>query len=248
MGKSALGSIGYRVVHGHKLIPTVKRCDPPKGSTAKTDTTAQDNANGVKSRSDGWKDVGDMFLTINDIGGSLYAELYALWIAGTKENWIYQRPPLSGGLALQGMGFISGLTPPKPADDGGPQTIEVTVTPEGEFAPVATPATGLTTPWLVVTDDDSHVLALTPAAAGSIYDFSCKAYSTTASVTITPTFTAGSCYVNGVSVETGVASSAITIDQGVGDESLIGIVVEEVNKGPRTYLVRVEKTDIAYSS
>nr|WP_321349805.1 cadherin-like beta sandwich domain-containing protein [uncultured Methanoregula sp.] len=249
MSNDVKGSIGYRVLHGNKLIPTVKRLSLPKGSTAKSDNSGQDNKNGVKSQDVGWKSVGDMTLSINDTGGSLYADLYALWKAGTKEIWTVQKAPANLNGELQGQAFISGIEP-KHADDGGAQTIELTISPTGEFEPVTTLATGLS--GLTIADDDSHALTLVPSFSATVYDYEVVAYhsgtenNNSDSVTLTPSSLAGTIYVNGIAVTSGQASGAITLNQGQGDYTLIGISVTEPGKGPTTYLVRVKMGDAAY--
>lgn len=252
MTEMAKSSLGYRVLHGNKLIPEVTKCTEPDETTAKTDTTSQDNTHGIKTRDAGWIDVGDMTITINDTGGSLYADLKALQRARTKELWELAYAPVGCGRAIQGQAFISKCTH-RHADDAGPQTIEVTITPTSYFNELSTGAAGLTTPFLSVADDDSHALTLSPAAANAVYDYECTAYSSgteginSDSVTVTPTAAVGTIYVNGVAVTSGAASSAIPISQTQGDVTMIGVAVCEINKASKTYLIRVKMGNAAYS-
>lgn len=251
MTEMSKSSLFYRVLHGNTLIPEVKKITEPKGSTAKTDSTSQDNLYGIKSQDVGWKSMGDMTLTINDTGSSLFSDLVTLWKAGTKQIWEIAYAPVGSGRAITFTGFISGVGHSH-ADDGGPQTIEITVTPTSDFTVLSTGATGLTTPFLSVADDDSHALTLSPAASGSVYDYECTAYSSgtegnnSDSVTVTPTATAGTIYVNGTAVTSGAASGAITLNQTQGDVTMIGIAVCETNKASKTYLIRVKMGNAAY--
>jgi hypothetical protein len=246
MTEMTKSSRGYRVLHGNKLIPEVTKCTEPDETTAKTDNTSQDNLYGIKSRDAGWIDVGDMTLTINDTGGSLYADLKAIQRARTKEIWELAYAPVGCGRAIQGQAFISKCQHAH-ADDGGPQTISVTITPTSYFQDISVGAAGLTTPFLSVADEDSHAIALSPAAAGSVYDYELTAYTGSASVLVTPTAAAGSIYVQGVLVTSGAASAAIPISQTQGDITMVGIAVCEVNKASKTYLLRVKMGNAAYA-
>jgi len=246
MTEMVKSSMGYRVLHANKLIPEVVKCTEPDETTAKTDTTSQDNLHGIKSRDAGWIDVGDMSLTIKDTGGSLYADLKALQRARTKELWELAFAPVGCGRAIQGLAFISKCKHGH-ADDGGAQTIELTITPTSYFAELSTGAAGLTTPFLSVADEDSHAIALLQTPAGTTYDYECTAFTGSASVLITPTAAVGSIYVIGVLVTSGAASAAIPISQTQGDVTMIGVAVCEVNKASKTYLLRVKMGNAAYA-
>ena len=253
MTEMTKSSRGYRVLHANKLIPEVTKCTEPEETTAKTDSTSQDNLYGIKSRDAGWIDVGDMTLTINDTGGSLYSDLKVLQRNRTKELWELAFAPVGCGRAIQGPAFISKCKHAH-ADDGGAQTIELTITPTSYFTEISTGAAGLTTPFLSVADDESHALTLSPAAAGSTYDYECTAYSSgteslnSDSVTVTPTAAVGTIYVNGVAVTSGAASGAITLNQTQGDVTMVGVSVSETNKAAKTYLIRVKMGNAAYSA
>lgn len=253
MTEMAKSSLKYRVLHANTLIPEVKHISEPKGSTAKTDTTSQDNLYNIKTQGDGWKSMGDMAITILDTGSSLFSDLLTLWKNATQQTWEIAYAPINSGRAITFTGFISGIEH-KHADDGGPQTIELTVTPVGYITALSTGATGLTSTFLSVADDDAHALTLSPTAAAGVYDYECTAfYSGTENVNsetvaITPIATAGTIYVNGTIVATGVASSQISISQTPGDVTYIGIAVCETGKASKTYLVRVKMGSAAYSA
>lgn len=252
MTEMAKSSLFFRVLHGNVIIPEVKKITEPKGSTAKTDSTSQDNLYGIKTRDVGWKDMGDMTLTIVDTGGSIFGDMLTLWKNGTKQVWEICYAPLGSGRAITFTGFVSGVGHAH-ADDGGAQTIEITVTPVGDFTVLTTGATGLTTPFVTVADDDAHAIALSPTASGTTYDLEGTAFysagtenSNSDTVLVTPTGS-GTIYVNGVVVTSGAASGAIAISQTPGDVTYISVVCCETNKASKSYYLRIKMGTAAYA-
>jgi hypothetical protein len=252
MTEQAKSSLHFRVIHGNKLLSEVKKITEPKASTAKTDSTSQDNLYSIKSRDVGWKDMGDMTLTLVDIGGSIFGDLLTLWKNGTKEVWEIAYAPVGSGRAITFTGFVSGVGHAH-ADDGGAQTIEVTVTPVSDFTILTTGAAGLTTGFCVVADDETHTLAPSPTFSGTTYDVEYTAYSSSDenlnsnTVTVTPTAAVGTIYVNGTVVASAAASGAIALNQTQGDVTYISIVVAEASKASKTYMLRVKMGTAAYA-
>jgi predicted secreted protein len=99
-----------------------------------------------------------------------------------------------------------------------------------------TASTGLTTPFFAI----SNSAVITPAADGAVYDYVATVLTGVSSVTITPTATAGVITVNGNTVATGVASSAIALG-GAGSVTTATIVVTETSKTPKTYTIRIAR-------
>lgn len=99
-----------------------------------------------------------------------------------------------------------------------------------------TASTGLTTPFFVI----SNSAVLTPSASGSVYDYVATVLTAVTSVTVTPTATAGVITVNGNTVATGVASSAIPLGA-AGSVTTITITVTETAKVPKTYTVKLAR-------
>lgn len=97
-----------------------------------------------------------------------------------------------------------------------------------------TASTGLTTPFFTM----SQSAVISPAASGSVYDYVATVLTGVASLTITPTASAGVITVNGNVVATGVASSAITLGS-AGSVTTVTVVVTETGKMPKTYTIRV---------
>ena len=89
--------------------------------------------------------------------------------------------------------------------------MSVSITPTEGVTEVTAASTKLTTPFLVLTKGETGTVTPVPAASATDYvlDFTMP-QATVASYTLTPTATAGTIYVNGTIVATGVASSAIT--------------------------------------
>ena len=91
-------------------------------------------------------------------------------------------------------------------------------------------STGLTTPFFVI----SNSAVVVPTKAGNIYKYIATVLTAVASVTITPTATAGVIKVNDIIVATGVASNAITLGS-AGSITRATITVQETNKTIKTY-------------
>ena len=115
-------------------------------------------------------------------------------------------------------------------DGAIPFTASLKATNKPTFA-VATSA-GLTTPFFSISESAN----ITPDAIGSVYTFVATVLNAIASVTVTPTAAAGVITVNGSTVATGEASSAITL--GAGDTiTTITVIVTETSKAPITYTI-----------
>ena len=97
-------------------------------------------------------------------------------------------------------------------------------------------STGLTTPFFTISDS----AVITPAASGSVYEYVASVLTGVSSVTVTPTATAGTITVNGNTVATGVASSAITLGS-AGSVTDITIIVTETGKIPKTYVIHLAR-------
>jgi predicted secreted protein len=100
-----------------------------------------------------------------------------------------------------------------------------------------TASTGLTTPFFTVSGAGTLIV---PAASGSVYDYVVNIATGVSSVTITPTASAGTITVNGNTVTSGQASSAIALGA-AGSVTTATIVVQETNKTPKTYTLRLTR-------
>lgn len=113
--------------------------------------------------------------------------------------------------------------------DGIPFSATIKITGKPTLAVAA--SAGLTTPFFAL----SGSAVLTPDAAGDEYEYVATVLNGVASITVTPTATAGVITVNGSVVATGVASSAIALVAGAVTD--ITIVVTETAKAPKTYVI-----------
>jgi hypothetical protein len=88
--------------------------------------------------------------------------------------------------------------------------MSVTITPTESVTEVTAAASPLTTPFLVLTKNETGTVTPVPAASGTDYvlDYTMP-QATVASYTLTPTASAGTIYVNGTIVTSGAASGAI---------------------------------------
>ena len=113
--------------------------------------------------------------------------------------------------------------------DGIPFSATIKITGKPTLAVAA--SAGLTTPFFAL----SGSAVLTPDAAGDEYEYVATVLNGVASITVTPTATAGVITVNGTVVATGDASSAIALT--AGEVTDITIVVTETAKAPKTYVI-----------
>jgi len=98
-----------------------------------------------------------------------------------------------------------------------------------------TASTGLTTPFFTVSGAGTVIV---PTASGSVYDYVVNIATAITSVTITPTAAAGVITVDGNTVATGMASSAITLGA-AGSITEAAIVVQETGKTAKTYTLQL---------
>ena len=104
-----------------------------------------------------------------------------------------------------------------------------------EFLPVEAPSGGLTA--LAVADNTSASVTLTPAFSGGVYSYTAAIAAARTHVTVTPTAAGHVIKVNGATVNSGQVSGAINIAP--GELKLITVVVQEPNKLPKTYELRI---------
>lgn len=143
--------------------------------------------------------------------------------------------PAATGCTWTFTGYITALKLADfPIKDKLPFTGTIKITGKPTFA-VATSA-GLTTPFFAI----SESAVITPDPAGDVYDYVANVLTGVSSVTITPTASAGTITVNGNTVTSGEASSAITLGA-AGTNTTATIVVTETSKAPKTYTIRIAR-------
>lgn len=139
--------------------------------------------------------------------------------------------PSATGTTWTFTGYITALKiGDAPVDDAIPFTATIKPTGKPTFAVASSNN---------LSDLTITTATLYPSFAAATYDYT--ATSTGASVTVTPTASDGTITVNGSTVESGEASSSISLGSS-GDMTTITVVVTEANKAPKTYTVRIAKT------
>jgi hypothetical protein len=249
MSENAVPAAGYHVIWGTSYIGEVITPKIPGEKLNMIDNTTHDAlaANGgVETSSPGTITQNDGSVKIYYIGSTVHKALRTDFKAKTqREAWFIR--PNSGGLigtARKCTAVISSME--EPIDAKGEVIWEMNITPVTSITDVETPATGLTT--FVISDDKSptpNVITPVPAAAAAVYAYEIQLYSDDATFTVTPTFSAGTCYINGNSTPTltGVASTAITAPV-QGKALYVPILFFETNKTPKPYLLHVTKGNV----
>jgi len=119
-----------------------------------------------------------------------------------------------------------------PVDGAIPFTATIKVTSKPVLAVSA--STGLTTPFVAI----SEGAVVVPTPSGSVYNYVATVLTDVESVTVTPTAATGVIKVNGNTVVSGEASSAIALGD-AGSITTITITVTEENKSPKNYTIQV---------
>ena len=245
MGEQAVSAAGYHVIWGTSYIGEAIDPKMPDETRNMVDNTTHDAlaANGgYETKSKGIITQGDGSIKIYYIGSTVHKALRTDFLAGTERDVYFIRPSL-GDLAFtckKCTAIISKMA--EPIDKKGNVTWELAITPTSGQTDIETAATGLTTPFFAIADDDSPTNAITPvpAAAAAVYAYRAELYADNTTFTVTPTATVGSIYVNGTLVISGAASGNITAPA-AGKKMYLPIVVFEANKCPKPYLVIIAK-------
>jgi len=248
MGEMAESAAGYHVIWGTSYIGESVDPKRPKETLNMVDNTTHDAlaANGgYETKSSGTITMADGSIKIYYIGSAVHKALRTDFKAKT-ERTCYLIRPTAGGLAFTGCKFEAKISSfDEPIDKKGHVTWEMSITPTSGITDVETAATGLTTPFFAIADDDANPITPVPAAAAAVYAYEVELYSDNTTFTITPTATAGSIYVEGVLVVSGAASGAITAPD-AGKKKYVSIVVYETGKMPKPYLLIVKKGPVAH--
>ena len=200
------------------------------------DVTNHQSANSYTESIPGMLTAGDVSLTGNYIYSDTtgqHAMLADMEARSVKTGIITF--PASTGTTWTFSGFPTAVKiGDAPVDGKIPFTATIHPTGKPTFA-VAT-STGLTTPFFAI----SESAVITPDPANDTYTYVATVLTGVSSVTVTPTATAGTITVNGNTVATGVASSAITLGA-AGSVTEITIIVTETNKASVTYTVYLSR-------
>lgn len=122
------------------------------------------------------------------------------------------------------------------ADSAGVIPFSATIKISGKPTLAISASTGLTTPFFELSEN----AVITPTLSGNTYTYVATVLAGVTSITVTPTASAGIITVNGNTVASGEASSAIALGA-AGSVTTITIVVTETNKIPKTYTIYVSR-------
>jgi hypothetical protein len=250
-------TIGMMILTDGQVFGEIFDITEPKFSKEEKEYKNQYSPTKTIGRVPGWGKWDGLGFKINYTGSAAQRALLVDAKAGTKRLWQVVMPPdfvAADGTSdgFQFSGFLSAVEPTADGDGIAQQAFTVSV--DGDITPLAVRAAGLTTPFLAVADDESHALALSPAAANAVYFYKCEAYHSATeglnsdTVTVTPTAAVGTIRVNGTVVTSGAASGAIPIGQNSGDKTMISVVVSEIGKIPAIYYIEVTMGISAYSA
>jgi len=253
MGEQAESAAGYHVIWGTGYIgecPELKIPDKTRNMIENSTHDALAANGGQETQSPGTITLGKGSVKIYYLGSTVHDSLETDFDAKT-ERTVYFIRPSNGALAgtcRKGTAIISKMA--EPVDKKGLITWEAELTMTSGLTTIKTPAAGLTTPFFVVSDDDTptpNTITPVPAAAAAVYAYDVELYSDTATFTITPTAAVGSIYVGTQTtpVTSGAASSAITAPA-TGKKMYLPIVVFETSKTPKPYLLVVHKGPVAH--
>lgn len=249
MTEEAKSTLGTFIMQGGLVIGEMYEPSTPGQSADVKDTSAQNNIGGVRTKCVTWIDNENLSFKVFYVGSTAQNTLLADIYDRHWDTWTIVMPPsfgpTPGGISFNFSGQIAKCK--LVVDGDGPAVIEMEVTVNGRLSdPVTTWATGLTTTFFAVVDDDSNALTPVPAAAAAVYEYDLESYIDTAYIKITPVFTAGTCYINGTSVATGVASGNLTVNVGSGKVTYVSIAVTENSKTPKIYWIRVAGGNTAH--
>jgi hypothetical protein len=231
-------TLGVFILQNGLVIGEMDQPKYPGATATEKETRSQNNIGGVMTKLVTWINHDNLGFRVMYTGSAAQETLRTDIYDRDMDTWMVVMPPdfHSGGHSFSFSGQIAKCVL---TEDDGLAYLDMEVTVNGRITPVTTWAAGLTTPFFSVVDNDSNALTPSPAAAAAVYEYDLEAYVDDTSIAITPTATAGTIYVNGTVVATGVASGAVTINTGAGKVTYVSIVVSELNKTPKIYWIRV---------
>lgn len=237
MTEQAKCTIGTSVMQNGLVIGELYDLAFPETTAESNDTSSQNNSGGVKTTCVGWIENAPMSFKVFYTGSTAQESLRTAIYDRDFDTWAVVMPMDFGtNVSYAWNGQISKCT--LVADGSAPAYLDMEVTVNGRISTYTTGAVGLTTPFFTIVDDGANSLTPSPSASASVFEYDVETYSDSLSVVITPTATAGTIYVNGTKVATGVASSAITLNSGIGAVTMVPIAVTDINKTPKIYWMR----------
>lgn len=233
---SAISAFGATITWNGNDIAEMTTIGVPKTTVDTIDVTNNDSTDGYREFLAGLHNGGTFSITGNFIAGDTDGQiaLQTDMAAGTTREIVITK---SSGFTFTANAICTSFGP-----DDLVQGTSTAVTFAAEFQITGKPtfavttSTGLTTPFFAM----SESAVIVPDPANAVYEYVATVLTGVSSVTITPTATAGTITVDGNTVATGEASSAITLGS-AGSVTTSTIVVTETGKAPKTYTVYIAR-------
>jgi hypothetical protein len=238
MTEEAQCAIGTTILRNGLALGEMHEPSMPDTTGDLNDTNSQNNVGGVKTTCVGWIGNGVLGFKLFYTGSTAQETLRAAIYDRAFDIWEVVMP-MNFNDGKNGFTWSGQISKCSLMNDGSASPyLDMEVTVNGKITATSTASAGLTTGFFSIADDGANALAPSPAASGSVYEYTVEAYSDSLTVAITPTATAGTIRVNGVVVATGAASAAITLNTGTGAVTMIPITVKELNKTSKIYWLR----------
>jgi len=235
MTTAANSAFGSKLKRAGTAIAEISSIDGLKLSAETIDVTTHDSPDGYREFIQSLRDGGEVAIEGNFIPGDTNGQIALLtdFNAGTAQSFQITFPDATG-TSWTFTAIVIGYETGAKFDDKLTFTATLKVT--GKPTLGVTVSAGLTTPFFAI----SNSAVITPAQAQGTTTYVATVLTGVTSVTVTPTATAGTITVNGNTVATGVASSAITLGA-AGSITTITITVTETNKTPKTYTIYLSR-------
>lgn len=229
------GKLGYgaTLTRNGNAIAEITSLSAPSLSADSVDVTTMDSANGYREFIQGLRDAGEVSVEGLFYPGDANGQVGLItdFNAGTLQTFVLTFPSAMGA-SWSFSAIVTGFEGDIPMDDKVGFTATLKISGKPTLAVTASNnISGLTI---------SNSAVLYPAFNASVYDYVATVLTGVSSVTATPTASAGVITVNGNTVTSGQASSAIALGS-AGSVTPITIVVTEAGKTPKTYTVKVAR-------
>lgn len=230
-GRKASGTM---IARNGNTIAELTTINGPAMTADTIEMTNHQSSDDFREFIQGLKDAGEIALEGNFIPGDSDGQigLNTDFLSGVVQSFVITFP---GNIATWTFsGIVTRIETQAPFD--GKLAFMATIKVTGKPTLGISLSTGLTTPFFAI----SESAVITPDPANDDYTYVATVLTGVASVTVTPTASAGVITVNGNVVATGVASSAIALGA-AGSVTVITIVVTETNKAPKTYTIYLSR-------
>lgn len=230
MTTAAKLAFGTTLKKSGTAIAEITSITGPSISADTLDVTSHDSPDTYREFEQGIRDGGEISIEGNFIPGNAgQVALTTDLNDGSKDEYVITFPTAMA-TTWTFDALITAFETKAPFDDKAGFTATLKISGKPTLA--VTASDGLTTPFFSI----SESAVIVPDPANDTYTYVATVLTGVTSVTVTPTATAGVIKVDGNTVATGEASSAITLGA-AGTVTEITITVEETNKTKLTYTI-----------